>query len=161
MMSSDVRNFSWKGIIAIIILLVVVSIIAYILSSIEGFLAGIVVIFIGFLLSFFRDDIKRAVGLDGSPQPPPIKEEEKDILIKLDKKIAKERQNIAKLISKYDEKPKKQEKIGLEIVEETTALLSLIDQAKSQAIQKDDENLVRHYDEIALEIEEIRSLYQN
>jgi len=168
-MASESNSFSWKGLVALIVILIVVSIIAFALSSIESFLAGVVVIFIGFLLSFFRDDLKRALGLSSQPKESasPIRVEEeslenldKMILLDLDKKIAKERQNIAKTIVKYNEKPKKQEKLGLEIVEEATALLALIDRAKSQAIQVDKPDLVTHYEQIALEAEEIRKTYQ-
>ena len=61
--NSESNSFSWKGLIVLVIILVIVSVIAFLLSSIEGFLTGVVVIFIGFLLSFFRDDIKQALGL--------------------------------------------------------------------------------------------------
>jgi predicted neutral ceramidase superfamily lipid hydrolase len=54
--NSESNSFSWKGLAALIVILIIVSIIAFLLSSIEGFLAGVVVIFIGFLISFFRDD---------------------------------------------------------------------------------------------------------
>lgn len=168
-MSSESGSFSWKGFAALIVILILVSIIAFVLSSIESFLAGVVVIFIGFLLSFFRDDLKRLLGLSSQHKEPtpPIEAEEdstdrldKMILLDLDNKIAKERQSIAKTIAKYNEKPKKQEKLGLEIVEEATALLALIDRAKAQAIQKDDANLVQHYNEIAIEVEKIRKKHQ-
>ncbi|MHA2362181.1 MAG: hypothetical protein ACXAB6_09695, partial [Candidatus Thorarchaeota archaeon] len=62
-MNRESNGFSWKGLAALIVILVTVSIIAYILSSIEGFLTGIIVIFIGFILSFFRDDLRRILGL--------------------------------------------------------------------------------------------------
>ncbi|MFW9834794.1 MAG: hypothetical protein ACFFEK_12415 [Candidatus Thorarchaeota archaeon] len=167
-MNSESNGFSWKGLAALIVILIIVSIIAFLLSSIEGFLAGVVVIFIGFLISFFRDDLKRVLGL--SPQqkePTPVAEDEEnplDLLDKMinldmDKKIAKERQSIAKTIAKYNEKPKKQQKLGLEIVEEATALLALLDQAKSQAIQSGKPDLVAHYEQIAVEIEGIREKY--
>jgi hypothetical protein len=77
----------------------------------------------------------------------------------MDKKIVKERQGIAKTIAKYNEKPKKQQKLGSEIVEKTTALLALLDQAKSQAIQSGKPDLVAHYEQIAVEIEGIREKY--
>ena len=161
-------GFSWKGLSALIIILVIVSIIAFILSSIEGFLAGVIVIFIGFLLSFFRDDLKRVLGLSTQrKESTSVVQVEEDSLVKLDKmiildmdkKIAKGRQNIAKAIAKYYEKPKKQQKLGLEIVEEATALLALLDQAKSQAIQSGKPDLIAHYEEIAVEIEGIREKY--
>jgi hypothetical protein len=78
----------------------------------------------------------------------------------MDKKIAKERQSLAKTIAKYNEKPKKQQKLGLEIVKEATALLALLDQAKSQAIKSDKHDLVAHYEQIVVEIEGIREKYR-
>lgn len=166
--NSESNSFSWKGLAALIVILIVVSIIAFLLSSIEGFLAGVVVIFIGFLISFFRDDMKRVLGISTQQkEPTPVAEAEVDPLDKLDKminlsmdqKIAKERQSIAKIIAKYNEKPKKQQKIGLQIVKEATALLALLDQAKSQAIQSNKHDLVAHYEQIAVEIEGIREKY--
>ncbi len=168
-MNGETTSFSWKGLTALIVILIIVSIIAFLLASIEGFLTGVVVIFIGFLLSFFRDDLKRVLRLSTQQkQPTPVAEAEKKPLdqldklihLNLDKKIAKERQNIAKTIAKYNEKPKKQQKIGFEIVEEATALLALLDQAKSQAIQSGKPDLVAHYEQIALETEEIREQYR-
>jgi c-di-AMP phosphodiesterase-like protein len=167
--NSESNSFSWKGLAALIIILIIVSIIAFLLSSIEGFLAGVVVIFIGFLISFFRDDLKRVLGLSTQQKEttPVTKAEEepldnldKMIHLNMDKKIAKERQSIAKTIAKYNEKPKKQQKLGLEIVKEATALLALLDQAKSQAIQSGKHDLVAHYEQIAAEIEGIREKYR-
>jgi len=167
-MNSESNSFSWKGLAALIVILIIVSIIAFILSSIEGFLAGVVVIFIGFLISFFRDDLKRILGLSSKQKEPttvteveedPLDKLDKMIQLDMDKKIAKERQNLAKTIAKYNEKPKKQQKLGSEIIEEATALLALIDQAKSQAIQSGNHDLVAHYQEIAIEIEGIREKY--
>ncbi|MHA1905717.1 MAG: hypothetical protein ACW98Y_00320 [Candidatus Thorarchaeota archaeon] len=167
-MNSESNSFSWKGLAALIVILTIVSIIAFLLSSIESFLAGVVVIFIGFLLSFFRDDLKRVLGLSSQQKEPtpvdkaeekPLDNLDKMITLNMDKKIAKERASIAKTIAKYNEKPKKQEKLGPEIVKEATALLALLDQAKSQAIQSDKPDLVTHYEQIALEIEEIREKY--
>jgi len=167
-MNSESNSFSWKGLGALVIILIIVSIIAFILSSIEGFVAGVVVIFIGFLLSFFRDDLKRILGLsaqrkESTPvtkvEEDPLEQLDKLIILDMDKKIAKERQNLAKTIVKYNEKPKKQEKLSAEIVEESTALLALLDQAKSQAIQSGNHDLVTHYEEIAVEIEGIREKY--
>ena len=88
-MNSGSNSFSWKGLAALIIILIIVSIIAFILSSVEGFLAGVVVIFIGFLISFFRDDLKRVLGLS-SPrsEPTPSTDAEEDPLIQLDKMIS-------------------------------------------------------------------------
>jgi hypothetical protein len=167
-LNSESNSFSWKGLAALIVILIIVSIIAFLLSSIEGFLAGVVVIFIGFLISFFRDDLKRVLGLSTEvKEPTPVAEAEEDPLVNLDKmitldmdkKIAKERQSLAKTIAKYNEKPKKQQKLGIEIVQEATALLALLDQAKSQAIQSGKPDLVEHYEQIAVEIEEIREKY--
>jgi c-di-AMP phosphodiesterase-like protein len=166
--NSESNGFSWKGLAALIVILIIVSIIAFLLSSIEGFLAGVVVIFIGFLISFFRDDMKRVLGISTQQkEPTPVAEAEEDPLDKLDmmirlnmdKKIAKERQSIAKTIAKYNEKPKKQQKLGLEIVKQTTALLALLDQAKSQAIQSNKHDLIAHYEQIQVEIEGIREKY--
>ena len=172
-LNSESNNFSWKGLAALIVILIIVSIIAFLLSSIEGFLAGVVVIFIGFLLSFFRDDLKRALGLSAQQKKPtpvtetvaeaeedPLDKLDKMILLDMDKKIAKGKQSIAKTIAKYNEKPKKQQKLGIDIVEEATALLALLDQAKSQAIQSDKPDLVAHYEQIVAEIEEIRETYR-
>ena len=167
--NSESNSFSWKGLAALIVILIIVSIIAFLLSSIEGFLAGVVVIFIGFLISFFRDDLKRVLGLSTQQKgPTPVAEAEEDPLdnldkmihLNMDKKIAKERQSLAKTIAKYNEKPKKQQKLGFEIVKEATALLALLDQAKSQAIQSSKHDLVAHYEQIVVEIEGIREKYR-
>ena len=168
-MNSESKSYSWKGLAVLILILIIVSIIAFILSSIEGFLAGVVVIFIGFLISIFRDDLKRTLGLSTQQkESTPVVETEDDSLDRLnkmitmdmDKKIAKERQSLAKTIAKYNEKPKKQEKLGLEIVEEATSLLALLDRAKSQAMQSGTHDVVVHYEQIAVEIEEIRDKYR-
>lgn len=169
-MNNESNGFSWIGLVALMVILIIVSIIAFLLSSLEGFLAGVIVIFIGFLLSFFRDDLKRVLGLTTpkiEPAPTPVTETKEDsvetldkmVTLDMDKKIAKERQNIAKTIAKYSEKPKKQQKLALEIVEDATGLLALLDQAKSQAIQSNKQDLVAHYEEIAVEIEGIREKY--
>ena len=167
-LNNESSSFSWKGLAALIVILVIVSIIAFLLSSIEGFLAGVVVIFIGFLLSFFRDDIKRVLGLSNQQkesttvaevEDDPVDKLDRMIILDIDKKIAKARQGLAKTIAKYNEKPKKQQKLGLEIVEDATALLTLLDRAKSQAIQSNKPDLVAHYEEIAVEIEGIREKY--
>jgi len=166
--NSESNSFSWKGLVVLIVILIIVSIIAFLLSSIEGFLAGVIVIFIGFLISFFRDDLKRVLGLSTQQkEPTQVAEAEEDHLEKLDKmitldmdkKIAKERQSIAKTIAKYNEKSKKQQKLGPEIVESATALLALLDQAKSHAIQSKKPDLVAHYEQIVVEIEGIREKY--
>lgn len=167
--NSESNSFSWKGLAALIVILIIVSIIAFLLSSIEGFLAGVVVIFISFLISFFRDDLKRVLGLSTQQKgPTPVAEAEEDPLdnldkmihLNMDKKIAKERQSLAKTIAKYNEKPKKQQKLGFQIVKEATALLALLDQAKSQAIQSSKHDLVAHYGQIVVEIEGIREKYR-
>ncbi len=167
--NNESNSFSWKGLAALIVILITVSIIAFLLSSIEGFLAGVVVIFIGFLISFFRDDLKRVLGLSTQQKEPaqgteveedPLDKRDKMINLEMDKKIAKERQNIAKTIAKYNEKPKKQQKLALEIVKDATALLALLDQAKSQAIQSNNHDLVAHYEQIVVEIEGIRENYR-
>ncbi len=166
--NSESNSFSWKGLAALIVILIIVSIIAFLLSSIESFLAGVVVIFIGFLISFFRDDLKRVLGLSTQrKEPAPVAEAEENSLdipdkminLEMDKKISKERQSLAKTIAKYNEKPKKQQKLALEIVKEATALLALLDQAKSQAIQSSKHDLVAHYEQIQVEIEGIREKY--
>ena len=168
-MNNDTRKTPWIGFLALFVILIIVSIIAFTLSSIGGFLAGVVAVFVGLLVSFFRDDLKRMLGLSSQHKEPasPIEAEDdsvekldKMIHLNLDKKIAKERQSIAKTIAKYNEKPKKQEKLGLQIVEEATALLALLDQAKSQAIQSGKSDLVTHYDQIALEVKEIQEKYR-
>jgi ABC-type multidrug transport system fused ATPase/permease subunit len=167
--NSKSNSFSWKGLVALIVILIIVSIIAFILSSIEGFLAGVVVIFMSFLISFFLDDLKRALGLSTQQKTPiqvteveenPLDTLDKMINLDMDKKIAKERQNIARTIAKYNQKPKKQQKLALEIVEEATALLALLDQAKSQAIQSDKPEMVAHYEQIMVEIKGVREKYR-
>jgi ABC-type multidrug transport system fused ATPase/permease subunit len=166
--NGESTSFSWKGLAALILILIIVSIVAFLLSSIESFLAGVVVIFIGFLLSFFREDLKQVLGLSSPQKEPipvaeveekPLEQLDKMITLNFDKKISKERQSLAKAIAKHNEKPKKQEKLALKIVEDATALLALLDQAKSQAIQAGNPELVAHYEEIGVEIEEIRETY--
>jgi hypothetical protein len=83
--NDESNSFSWKGLAALIVILIIVSIIAFLLSSIEGFLAGVVVIFIGFLISFFRDDLKRVLGLSTQrKEPTPVAKTEEASLDKLD-----------------------------------------------------------------------------
>ncbi|MHA2424502.1 MAG: PspA/IM30 family protein [Candidatus Thorarchaeota archaeon] len=168
-MNGESNSFSWRGLVVLIVILIIVSVIAFLLSSIESFLAGVVVIFIGFLISFFREDLKRVLGLSPQQKKPtpvveveedPIRELDKMITMDMDKKIAKERQSIAKTIAKYNDKPKKQQKLGLEIVEKATTIIALLDQAKSQAIQSGKPDLVAHYEQIVVEIEEIREKYR-
>ena len=159
-MNRDSDGFSWKGFAALMVILVAVSIIAYLLSSVEGFLAGIIVIFIGFVLSFFRDDLKKILGLGREKEAPTVRVTEEDNPIeKLEKKITKGRKNLAKTLAEYEveTKPKKRQKMKQEILEETTALIALLDQAKSFAIQQKETDLIPHYDQISGEIEDIRN----
>lgn len=162
-MNDHKKDFSWKGVVILLVILVVVSIVAFVLSSIEGFVAGVFVVFIGFVLSFFRDDMKRFLGITRKiEEPEPIVIDD-DYLRKLEKTIAKEREKIEKIVSKFEAEPKpyKQQKIAREIVERTTASIAKIDQAKSYAIQMKDTNLQQHYDEISEEIKVIREKYIN
>jgi hypothetical protein len=159
-LNRDSNGFSWKGFAALMVILVAVSIIAYLLSSVEGFLAGIIVIFIGFILSFFRDDLKKILGLGQEKEALTVPTtEEVNPIEKLEKKIAKGRKNLAKILGKYEveTKPKKRQKMDQEILEETTALIALLDQAKSLAIQQKETDLIPHYNQICDEIEDIRN----
>ena len=163
-MNDHRKDFSLIGLVALLVILVAVSIIAFALSSIEGFVTGVVVVFIGLLVSFFRDDMKRFLGLTRkTEEPQPIVINEDDHIRKLEKTIAKGREKVEKIVSKFEsaEKSEKQQKMAREIVERTTALIATIDQAKSYAIQVRDNNLQQHFDEISKEIREIRERYQN
>lgn len=163
-MNNHKKDFSWKGVVILLVILIVVSIIAFVLSSIESFVAGVFVVFIGLVLSFFRDDMKRFLGLARETEDPqPIVFNEADHIRKLEKAITKGREKIEKIVSKFKaaEKSEKQQKMAREIVERTTALIATIDQAKSYAIQVRDNNLQQHFDEISKEIREIRERYQN
>ena len=161
-MNNHKKDFSWKGVVILLVILIVVSIIAFVLSSIESFVAGVFVVFIGLVLSFFRDDMKRFLGLARETEDPhPIQYDEADHIRKLEKAITKGREKIEKIVSKFQEKSDKQQKMAREIVERTTALIATIDQAKSYAIQVRDNNLQQHFDEISEEIREIRERYQN
>ena len=163
-MNDHKKDFSWKGVVILLVILIVVSIIAFVLSSIESFVAGIFVVFIGLVLSFFRDDMKRFLGLTAKTEDPqPIVIDDDERIRKLEKTIAKGREKIEKIVSKFqaEEKSHKQQKIARDIVERTTALIATIDQAKSYSIQMTDINLQQHYDEISKEIKEIRERYQN
>lgn len=163
----------WAGYVILVLLLIILSIIAFILSNIEGFLAGVIVIFMGFILSFFRDDLRRILGLSKQKQAPPTappKSDKEDkealeglMLDKLEKDITKEREKIEKAISKYQaaEKDKKKSKVAREIVERCTLLMARIDQAKSQAIQRKDSALEAHFAEISDEIQSIRAQYRS
>jgi len=111
-MKSD-RN-TLLGLGALIMLLILVSAISFILSSVEGFLAGIFVIFIGFILSFFRDDIKTVLGISKEkPEIPKPAPKEKDPLYEIEKRISKRntiwelplifRKDNPKLVDHYEE----------------------------------------------------------
>ncbi len=133
--------------------------VAFVLSSIEGFFAGVIAVFLGLIISFFRDDIKGVLGLKDEREEPIIVVDGSDKhLQKLEKKIAKERKNLAKLVAESDTEPsdKKQRKIIQEIIEEATGLVALLDQAKSVAIRLKDSDLVQHYDALIIEIEAVR-----
>lgn len=163
----------WLGYIILTILLVILSIIAFILSTLEGFLAGVMVIFMGFVLSFFRDDLRRILGISKGKQveqvqPAPTPEQEKEtldelMLDKLERDITKGREKVEKLISKFEhaDKEKKKSKIARDIVENCTRLIATIDQAKSQSIRRKDSALQSHFDGIADEIEAIRTKYRS
>ena len=98
----------WAGYVILVLLLIILSIVAFILSNIEGFLAGVIVIFMGFILSFFRDDLRRILGLSKQKQAPPTappKSDKEDkealeglMLDKLEMDITKEREKIEKAI---------------------------------------------------------------
>ena len=163
-MNTDSNNFSWKGLAALLLILIIVSIIAVLLSSLEGLFAGVIVIFIGLLFNFFRDDLKRFLGLSSDKQEGPILLIEGDErLEKLEKKISKERAKIAKLALKFkaESKSEKKQKIAREIIEDTTALIAIIDQAKSRAIQLKQSDLLQHYETISIEIQETRERFQS
>ncbi|MFO7837709.1 MAG: hypothetical protein R6V83_13785 [Candidatus Thorarchaeota archaeon] len=136
------------------------------LSSIEGFFAGVLAVFIGFLISFFRSDIKRYLGLKEEEESPKIEvntedkqgQEDLKIIRKLEKKIGKQRQKLAKEVVEYNPTlpEKKRRKVDQDIVEEATELIGLLDSAKGRAIQLGESELVSHYGEILTEIKEIR-----
>ncbi|MGY5875314.1 MAG: hypothetical protein RTU30_06190 [Candidatus Thorarchaeota archaeon] len=155
-MNSEKSSISWTGLLTLLIILIIVSIVAFVLSSIEGFFAGVVAVFIGLIISFFRDDLKRVVGFkeEERERPTVVVDGDKQ-LQKLEKKIAKERKNLAKLVVESEAEPsdKKQRKIIQEIIEEATGLMTQIDQAKSVAIRLKDSELVQHYDNLIIEIE--------
>ncbi len=158
------KNIPWIGLVVLLVILIIVSITAFVLSSIEGFITGVVVVFIGLLFSVFRDDLKRVLGLSKKAEEPQAIVIDKDEpMRKLEKTIAKGREKIEKIVSKFEveQKSYKQQKIAREIVERTTALIATIDLAKSCAIQMRDNNLRQHYDVIAEEIKEIRGRYQS
>ena len=171
-MNEEKSRRPWLGYIVLTLLLVILSIIAFVLSTVEGFLAGVIVIFMGFVLSFFRDDLRRALGISRpkqveESQPAPSLEQEKEVLDslvldKLEQNITKGRLKIEKAISKFEEaeKLKKKSKIARDIVENCTQLLATIDQAKSQAIRRKDSSLESHFESIAGEIESIRTTYR-
>ena len=152
--------------LGLIIIISGISIVAYLLSSIEGFVAGVLAAFIGFLVSFFKSDIKRYLGLKEEKELPKIEVDTNDkqaqvdlkIIRKLEKKIGKQRQKLAKEVVQYNPamKEKKRRKIDQDIVEEATELIGLLDSAKGRAIQLGESELVSHYDQILAEIKETR-----
>ncbi|MHA1863804.1 MAG: hypothetical protein ACTSWA_08550 [Candidatus Thorarchaeota archaeon] len=163
-MKNRLKDIPLKGLVVLLVILIVVSIVAFVLSSIEGFIAGVVVVFIGLLFSVFRDDLKRVLGLSKkTEEPQPIVIDKDKPMQKLEKTIAKGREKIEKIVSKFEgeQKSYKQQKIAREIVERTTALIATIDLAKSCAIQMRDKDLLQHYNIIADEIKEIRGRYQS
>lgn len=152
----------WKGYGVLILLLIVTSIIAFILSSIEGFVAGVIVIFIGFLLSFFRDDLKRTLGLAGpTSQPQPISDKDRNRLLKLEKEIVKGREKLEKAVSKYEEKekPEKKPKYARYVVEVATSLMARIDQAKWESTRAGNAELTKNYQMLLKRIEATREKY--
>lgn len=158
------KEIPWKGLVLLLVILIVVSVIAFVLSSIEGFITRVVVVFIGLLVSFFRDDLKRVLGLSKkTEEAQPIVIDQDEHIRKLEKSIVKGREKIEKIVSKLEgeQKSHKQQKIAREIVERTTSLIATIDVAKSYAIKMRDRNLQQHYDVIAEEIIEIRGRYQS
>lgn len=162
-MNSRWKKMPWKGFTVLIVVLAGVSVVAYLLSSIEGFAAGVIVVFIGWLVSFFRDDIKQSLGLTGkakNPEPAVITSEE--YLWKLDKTIAKGRTKVEKTATWFssEARPYKRSKIAREAIEQATRLLATIDQAKSCAIQAGQLELLQHYEDIAQDIRQIRERYQ-
>ncbi|TFG12804.1 hypothetical protein EU537_08245 [Candidatus Thorarchaeota archaeon] len=147
------------GLGVLITLLILVSAISFLLSSVEGFLAGVFVIFIGFLISFFRDDIKRALGVSKEePEIPAPEAEEKDPLYDIEKRISKGREKVAKSFVKYESeyKPEKKGKRAQDIYQEASRLLAALHQAKTYAIQQRNSELVDHYEELIQEVEETR-----
>ena len=151
-MKNRLKDIPLKGLVGLLVILITVSIVAFVLSSIEGFIAGVVVVFIGLLFSVFRDDLKRVLGLSKkAKEPQPIVIDKNEPMRKLEKTIAKGREKIEKIVSKFEveQKSYKQQKIAREIVERTTALIATIDLAKSCAIQMRDNDLLQHYDKIA------------
>ncbi len=164
-MNTEKKNRPWKGYFVLILLLIILSIIAFILTSIEGFVAGVIVIFIGFVLSFFRDDLKLILGLAGSArQPTPTVVEDKATLTRLrelEKEIVKRREKLQKAISKYEEKekPEKKPKYARQVVEEATSLMARLDQARWEAARAGNENIAQHYVVLLKEIEATREAY--
>lgn len=152
------------GIGVLITLLILVSAISFILSSIEGFLAGVFVIFFGFLLSFFKDDIRNALGISKKEPSTTVSEpEEKDRIYNIEKRISKGREKVAKAVVKYESeyKPEKRAKRARDIYEEASQLLAALQQAKMYAIRKDNPELVVHYEELIQDVEETRDKAAN
>lgn len=161
-MNDKASKVPWKGLLVLIFILIIVSIVAYQLSSIGGFIASVFAVFVGLIVSFFRTDLKRILGLEKKEEyrEVPIVEADADRkqIRKLEKIIAKERTTLAKTVAEYDDAlpEKKKRKLDQEILEDSTEVIALLDQAKARAIQLGESDLVQHYDEIAEEIEEIR-----
>ncbi len=161
-MNDKASKVPWKGLLVLIFILIIVSIVAYQLSSIGGFIASVFAVFVGLIVSFFRTDLKRILGLEKKEEyrEVPIVEADADRkqIRKLEKIIAKERTKLAKTVAEYDDAlpEKKKRKLDQEILEDSTEVIALLDQAKARAIQLGESDLVQHYDEIAEEIEEIR-----
>ncbi len=152
----DEDRISIRGLGILFIVLIIVSIFSFILSSIEGFLTGVVVIFIGFLLSFFRDDIKSFLGISKEKaKPAPIEIKKDDPITYIEKGIAKGRKKLTKAIVKNESEysPEKKKKRSQDIFFEASTLLTVLNQAKGYAIQKGNPELVRHYEELIREVE--------
>lgn len=148
-------------------MLVILSVIAFAISSMEGVLAGIVVIFIGFLMSFFRDDIKRFLGVSFEKKESttdPLTERHR--IIKIQKYLVKRRwQSKERKLRKQSQttimnQNMKKQNIAKYIVELSTSLLGTIDCVKSCAIQLQNLALLQHYETIYHEVHQIREDYR-
>ncbi len=161
-LNDKASNIPWRGLLGLIVILTVISIIAYQLSSIGGFIAGVFAVFVGLIVSFFRSDLKRILGLEKKDEyrevPVVEADADKKHIRKLEKKIAKERTKLAKTVGEYDENlaDKKKRKLDQEILRNSTEVIALLDQAKAHAIQLKEDELVEHYEGIIEAIEEIR-----
>jgi hypothetical protein len=165
--NSRTANVPWKGALGLIIILITISIIAYHLSSIGGFIAGVLAVFVGLIVSFFRTDLKRILGLEKEEEyrdvPTVEVDADKKELRKLEKKIGKERTKLAKTMAEFDDSlpEKKKRKLDQEILEHSTLVVALLDQAKARAIHLGATDLVTHYNEIQVEVEDIRQAASN